>query len=74
MLNFGERFCEDEIAEMVKQADTDDDGSIDFTEFVYMITHENLEQQTHSKLVTFASRGVDWTEAAAWEEGGKLVT
>jgi len=74
MLNFGERFCEDEIAEMVKQADTDDDGSIDFTEFVYMITHENLEQQTHSKLVTFASRGVDWTEAAAGEEGGKLVT
>ena len=34
MLNFGERFSEDEIEEMVKQADTDDDGSIDFSEFV----------------------------------------
>ena len=52
MLNFGERFGEDEIEEMVKQADTDDDGSIDFTEFVYMITHENLDQETHSKLMT----------------------
>ena len=56
MLNFGERFGEDEIEEMVKQADTDDDGSIDFTEFVYMITHENLDQETHSKLMT----GLGW--------------
>ena len=39
MLNFGERFGEEEIEEMVKQADTDDDGIIDFTEFVCMITH-----------------------------------
>jgi len=60
MLNFGERFSEDEIEEMVKQADTDDDGSIDFSEFVYMITHENLEQQPHSNLVSLASRGQGW--------------
>ena len=56
MLNFGERFGEEEIEEMVKQADTDDDGFIDFTEFVSMITHENVEQQTHSKVVTSSTR------------------
>jgi len=56
MLNFGERFGEEEIEEMVKQADTDDDGFIDFTEFVSMITHENIEQQTHSKVVTSSTR------------------
>ena len=30
MLNFGERFGDDEINDMVKEADNDKDGSIDF--------------------------------------------
>ena len=40
MLNYGERFGEDEIEEMVKLADNDEDGSIDYVEFVKMITSE----------------------------------
>ena len=34
MLNFGERFGDEQIAEMMQQADSDNDGSIDFLEFV----------------------------------------
>ena len=40
MLNFGERFGDDEINDMVKEADNDKDGSIDFDEFVKMIIDE----------------------------------
>ena len=40
MLNYGERFGEDEIEEMVKLTDNDEDGSIDYVEFVKMITSE----------------------------------
>ena len=74
MLNFGERFGEEEIEEMVKQADTDDDGSIDFTEFVSMITHENFEQQTHSKVVTFTSRVSGWHDTIDDEDEDKDAT
>merc|ERR1711936_542963 len=38
MLNFGERFGEEEISDMVRQADSDMDGSINFIEFVQMLT------------------------------------
>lgn len=54
MLNFGERFSEEEILDMVKQADRDRNGFIDFKEFVEMITSEEEEPpyETHRKLVT----------------------
>ena len=52
MLNFGERFTEDEIVDMVKQADRDRNGFIDFTEFVQMITNEEMPVETHRKLIT----------------------
>ena len=53
MLNFGERFTEEEILEMVKQADSDRNGFIDFKEFVQMITsEEELPCETHKKLIT----------------------
>ena len=52
MLNFGERFTEDEIGEMVKQADRDRNGFIDFPEFVQMITNEEMPVETHRKLIT----------------------
>ena len=53
MLNFGERFTEDEIVDMVKQADSDRNGFIDFTEFVQMITNEEMPvETTHRKLIT----------------------
>ena len=53
MLNFGERFTEDEIADMVKQADSDRNGFIDFQEFVQMITNEEMPvETTHRKLIT----------------------
>merc|ERR1719278_1722825 len=50
MLNFGERFTEDEIVDMVKQADSDRNGFIDFPEFVQMITNEEVPD--HRKLIT----------------------
>ena len=74
MLNFGERFSEEEIEEMIKQADADDDGSIDFNEFVNMITHEHTELQTHSKLVTSAVRGASWIDHEKNDEPKKFVT
>ena len=37
MLNFGERFSEEEILDMVKQADRDKNGFIDFKEFLLAI-------------------------------------
>ena len=54
MLNFGERFSEDEIEDMVKQADRDRNGFIDFREFVQMITNEDQDvpSDTHRKLAT----------------------
>ena len=54
MLNFGERFSDEEILDMVKQADRDRNGFIDFKEFVEMITSEEEEPpyETHRKLVT----------------------
>ena len=49
MLNFGEGFCDEEINEMVKLADSDSDGCIDFAEFVQMITSEDTQTDTHRK-------------------------
>ena len=52
MINFGERFTEEEIVDMVKQADRDRNGFIDFPEFVQMITNEEVPVETHRKLIT----------------------
>ena len=43
MLNFGERFGEEEISDMVRQADSDMDGSINFIEFVQMLTQADAQ-------------------------------
>ena len=57
MLSFGEMFGEDEIEEMVRNADSDEDGCIDYAEFVKMITsEEGISRQqkisvTHKKVV-----------------------
>jgi len=56
MLNFGERFGDDEINDMVKEADNDKDGSIDFDEFVKMIIDEYPITDTHRKLVKAAGK------------------
>ena len=42
MLNFGERFLEEDIELMIRLADLDDNGFIDFEEFVRMLTMDEL--------------------------------
>ncbi|CAD5213316.1 unnamed protein product [Bursaphelenchus xylophilus] len=37
MMNLGEDLSEDEVYEMIKEADLDGDGKVNFTEFVYMM-------------------------------------
>ena len=49
MLNFGERFGEEEISDMVRQADSDMDGSINFIEFVQMLTQAETNIPTSPK-------------------------
>ena len=43
MLNFGERFLEEDIELMIRLADLDDNGFIDFEEFVRMLTMDEEE-------------------------------
>merc|ERR1719431_1407094 len=60
MLNFGERFLEEDIELMVRLADHDDNGFIDFEEFVRMLTMDEEEGgggvagNTHSRMVASA--------------------
>ena len=53
MLNYGERFLEEDIEMMIRLADLDDNGFIDFEEFVRMLTmdeEEFLEENTHKRI------------------------
>jgi len=53
MLNFGERFLEEDIELMIRLADLDDNGFIDFEEFVRMLTMDELESMegnTHARI------------------------
>ncbi len=40
MMHFGERFTDDEVEEMIAEADSNRDGKIDYTEFSQMILKE----------------------------------
>jgi len=53
MLNYGERFMEEDIELMIRLADLDDNGYIDFREFVRMLTaeeEESMEHNTHDRI------------------------
>ena len=50
MLNFGERFLEEDIELMIRLADLDDNGFIDFEEFVRMLTMDKEEGNTHARI------------------------
>ena len=53
MLNYGERFLEEDIELMIRLTDLDDNGFIDFEEFVRMLTmdeEEFLEENTHTRI------------------------
>ena len=44
MMHFGERFTDDEVEEMISEADSNNDGKIDYAEFSHMILKElNME-------------------------------
>merc|ERR1712080_620602 len=55
MLNYGEKFVEEDIELMIRLADHDKDGFIDFREFVRMLTmdeeSDSMEQNTHARIV-----------------------
>ena len=40
MMHFGEKFTDDEVEEMIAEADANNDGQIDYTEFSQMILKE----------------------------------
>ncbi len=40
MMHFGEQFTDDEVEEMISDADSNNDGKIDYTEFSEMILKE----------------------------------
>ena len=61
MLNFGERFGEEEISDMVKQADSDMDGSINFIEFVQMLTQAETDVPLEHELARKLSRKYLWS-------------
>ena len=60
MLNYGERFLEEDIELMIRLADLDDNGFIDFEEFVRMLTMDEeeggLEGNTHARMVGTPNR------------------
>lgn len=46
MMHFGEKFTDDEVEEMMAEADANNDGKIDYTEFSQMILKEiNMEKK-----------------------------
>ena len=58
MMHFGEKFTDDEVEEMIAEADANNDGQIDYTEFSQMILKEidmetnrgkNPKSPTHKK-------------------------
>ena len=40
MMHFGEKFTDDEVEEMIAEADANNDGKIDYTEFSQMTLKE----------------------------------
>ena len=40
MMHFGEQFTDEEVEEMIAEADTNNDGQIDYQEFSKMILDE----------------------------------
>ena len=45
MMNIGERFTEEEILELFRNADIDSDGVLDFSEFTRMMTNGSRSPQ-----------------------------
>ena len=47
MMHFGEKFTDDEVEEMIAEADANNDGQIDYTEFSQMILKEIDMESSH---------------------------
>ena len=43
MINLGEKMSDEEVAQMIKEADTDGDGQVNYDEFVLMM--KNAERK-----------------------------
>ena len=44
MMQFGEKFSGEEVEELIKEADINNDGKIDYEEFSKMIMNKNQEK------------------------------
>jgi len=42
MTNFGEKLSPEEVDEMIKDADINGDGKINYTEFSFALIHDNI--------------------------------
>ena len=57
MMHFGEKFTDDEVEEMIAEADANNDGQIDYTEFSQMILKEiNMDEHGRTESSASASK------------------
>ena len=57
MMHFGERFTDEEVEEMIAEADANNDGKIDYTEFSQMILKEiNIDSATTTPAKSTSSK------------------
>ena len=75
MMHFGEKFTDDEVEEMIAEADANNDGQIDYTEFSQMILKEidmetnqgkNPKSPTHKK-------NIDWKKSENYPKFRKNI-
>ena len=52
MMHFGEKFTDDEVEEMIQEADANNDGQIDYLEFSQMILKEIDTAENNSNPTT----------------------
>ena len=71
-MHFGEKFTDDEVEEMMAEADADNDGQIDYKEFSQMILKEiNMEKSKQTPSSPTESKQQNNDPAAVQINGGK---
>ena len=72
MMHFGEKFTDDEVEEMMAEADANNDGKIDYTEFSQMILKEiNMEKSKQTPPPSIAKEN---NESSVQINGGKTAS
>jgi calmodulin len=56
MTNLGEKLTEEEVEEMIREADVDGDGQVNYEEFVTMMVSGLLQQAVRQGALTYDVR------------------